>query len=86
MAIDSLLNRPETVHKAIIVYLAYKDQVELVEAIVTFLFSAVKHPEYIPYIQDKQTFIFTLLEEQVTLYAQNREKAETVLQKVLALI
>ena len=37
-----------------IVYLAYRDQVDLDEAISTLIYTVSKYAEYIPFIQDKQ--------------------------------
>ena len=65
IALDSQLRNLEVVHKAIIIYLAYQDQVDLDEPITTFLYSISKYTEYFEFIQDKVVFIFTLLKKQI---------------------
>ena len=47
IALDKQLLNPEIVHKAIIIYLAYRDQVDLEDPIVTFIYSISKYPDYL---------------------------------------
>ena len=54
IALEKELLQPQTVNKAMIVYLAYRDQVDLDEAISTLIYTMSKYAEYIPFIQDKQ--------------------------------
>jgi len=76
------------VHRAIIIYLAYREQIDLDEAITTFLYSVSKYDEYIPFLQDKTSFVFMLLEKQIQEFAKRTELPddENALQKVLAVV
>jgi hypothetical protein len=54
IALEPELLSVQTVNKAMIAYLAYRDQVDLDEAIASFLYTVSKYADYIPFIKDKQ--------------------------------
>jgi hypothetical protein len=52
----------DTLNNALLIYFAFKDQIDLDECIITFLYSMSKFEEYHGYMKDKFKVIFLLMD------------------------
>ena len=52
----------DTLNNALLIYFAFKDQIDLDECIITFLYSMSKMEEYHGFMKDKFKVIFLLMD------------------------
>ena len=52
----------DTLNNALLIYFAFKDQIDLDECIITFLYSMSKIEEYHGFMKDKFKVIFLLMD------------------------
>lgn len=56
---------PETLNNALVIYFAFKDQVDLDECIITFMYTISKYEQYHVYIKDKFKVLFLLVDRHI---------------------
>lgn len=66
----------ETLNNALLIYFAYKEQIDLDECIITFLYTISKYEEYHQFLKDKFKVIFLLVDQNI---ANTKSDKSTVL-------
>jgi len=89
MNIKELALRPElcnidTFNNALVIFIAYKDQVDLDECIITFMYSISKFVEYQMFMKEKSKVLFNLMERHID--SDGEYQQESCRQKIFSTI